>query len=136
MSEPFMKRLPKGSDLLEAITAEFKARSVTKGTFTLIGALSHAVLGYYDQAARQYFSKEFEGEFEIAACMGNVSMKDGDIFVHAHAVISGSNYACAAGHLMPGSIVFAAELSAMPVPGADLLRDFDEETGLALWKQS
>ncbi len=106
-----------------------------KAGFTVIGALDHCVLGYYDFIGRQYQSREFPDPIEIVSCMGNVSEKDGEIFVHAHMVVAGEDYQCHGGHLMPGSSIFAAELFATPVPGAVPVRTFDEPTGLALWSE-
>jgi predicted DNA-binding protein with PD1-like motif len=133
MQDSFLVRLPKGADLLESITSVFRQRGIPKASFTLIGALTHCVMGYYDQDARQYESREFPGHWEIVSCKGNVSEKDNDIFVHAHIVVAGPDYQCLGGHLMAGSSIFAAELYASPVPGTVPVRTFDEPTGLALW---
>ncbi len=136
MSEPFLTRLPMGEDLLKAISDAFRDRAIRKATFTAIGAVTHAVLGFYNTETREYVNKEVSGQFEIAACSGNVSEKDGEIFVHAHVVLSGEDYQCLAGHLQPGTTIFAAELHGIPVPGSVPVRTFDEPTGLALWGNS
>ena len=52
MTEPFLARLPKGEDLLDALTQAFRDRLITKASFSLIGAVSRAVLGYYDPVSR------------------------------------------------------------------------------------
>ncbi|HMK36379.1 MAG TPA: PPC domain-containing DNA-binding protein [Desulfomonilaceae bacterium] len=135
MAEPFLVRLPKGEDLVEAITRVFRERSIRKAAFNVIGAVTRATLGYYD-ASFQYVNREFPGMQEIASCMGNVSEKEGDVFVHAHIVLSGKDYQCHAGHVMPGTEIFAAELFAIPVAGPILVRNFDEPTGLALWSET
>jgi hypothetical protein len=136
MSEPFLTRLPMGEDLLKAISDAFRDRAIRKATFTAIGAVTHAVLGFYNTETREYVNKEVSGQFEIAACSGNVSEKDGEIFVHAHVILSGADYQCLAGHLQPGTTIFAAELHGIPVPGSVPVRTFDEPTGLALWGNS
>jgi len=133
MNETLLTRLPKGEDLVGALTAVFQEQGMRKAGFTVIGALDHCVLGYYDPIGRQYHSREFPGPLEIVACMGNVSEKDGEIFVHAHIVVAGEDFQCLGGHLMPGSPIFAAELCATPVPGPVPVRTFDDPTGLALW---
>ncbi len=133
MHEPFLVRLPMGEDLLEAIQREFEIRSISKGSFTVIGAVDRAVLGFYDPVDRIYRNREFPDPLEICACMGNVSIKDGAIFVHAHAVLAGADFQCLGGHLMPGTVIFASELSGSEVPGDALVRGFDEKTGLTLW---
>jgi uncharacterized protein len=133
IGDAFLTRLPTGADLLDAIKKECESRSIQKGGFYLIGALSRAVLGFYDQEKREYVSKEFPGEWEIASCSGNISMKDGEIFVHAHAVLSGADFSCIAGHVMEGNTIFAAEMFGVTVPGVVPVREFDQSTGLALW---
>ncbi len=133
MTEPFLARLPKGKDLLEAMAREFEKRSVTKASFSLIGAVTKAVLGYYDTEDHKYVNKEFDFPLEIVSCMGNVSKKDGEIFVHAHACFGDDDYQCIGGHLMPGTIILAAELFGNPVSGPTPVRRFDEPTGLMLW---
>ena len=136
MQDPFLMRLPTGDDLLEAITRAFRNRSINKAAFTVIGAVRSAVLGFYNPDTRKYQNREFPEDLEIVACVGNVSLKDGEIFVHAHATLSGENYECVGGHLMPGTEIFAAELWAIPIPGEAPARQFDDRTGLALWPQS
>jgi uncharacterized protein len=131
--EPFLMRLPKDVDLLDAITEAFRARETPKAAFNVIGAVDKAVLGFYTEA-REYVNKEFTDRYEIVSCSGNVSEKDGAIFVHAHVVLSGADYKCIGGHLMPGTIIFAAELFGIPVSGPVPVRKYDEPTGLALWE--
>ena len=40
------------------------------------------------------------------------------------------------GHLAPGTIVFACEFIIQEMEGAPYVRDYDEETGLQLWRMS
>lgn len=136
MEESFLVRLPKGADLLESITRAFQDRSIKKGALNLVGAVDKAVIGYYDSHSREYKNQELPGLLEIVACMGNVSEKDGETFVHAHIVLGRPDFSCAGGHLMPGTIIFAAELYGYPVPGTVPVREFDEPTGLALWSNA
>jgi uncharacterized protein len=133
MQESFLVRLPKGDDLLEAITRVFQEKSIRKASFQVIGAVDRAVLAFYDTVERQYKNQDFPEPLEIVACLGNVSERDGEIFVHAHATLAGKDFRCVGGHLMPGTPIFAAELFAVPVPGEVLVRRFDEPTGLTLW---
>jgi hypothetical protein len=133
MSESFLARLPMGGDLLGAITEEFKKRNMPKAGFNLIGALTEAEIGYYDLAERKYFNRKFEGALEIVSCTGNVSHRDGEIFVHGHVVLSDEDFRCMGGHLMEGCRIFAAELCGFPITGAVPKRVYDEPTGLFLW---
>lgn len=123
-----------GTDLLDSIQTEFSNRGMSKAHFSLIGAVTSAVLGYYDQVARKYMLREFEGHFEIVHCIGNVSEKEGSMFVHAHIALAGPEFACFGGHLMPGTTIFAAELSGHAIEGPTPTRELDHATGLALWR--
>lgn len=136
MTGSFLCRLPVGEDLLETITKVFRERGLRKAAFNVIGAVTRAALAYYDSELRQYKNREFEGLLEIVSCSGNVSERDGEVFVHAHMVLAGENFACVGGHLMPGTVIFAAELYGTPVPGSVPVRQYDDFTGLFLWTET
>jgi len=137
MGPQFLARLPKGADLLEAITDEFRSRSIRNGSFTLIGAATKVVIGFYEPVKRQYHFKEFDdGAYEIVSCIGNISEKDGEMFAHAHILISDENLLCFGGHLGQGTIIFASELHGIEVPGHIMKRQYDDATGLMLWAKS
>jgi len=79
----------------------------------------------------EYQSVTFDEPLEVAACVGNVSRLDGELFAHTHAVLSRPNGQALAGHLNAGT-VFAGELyfRAFEQP---LTRERDEDTELDLW---
>lgn len=130
-------RLTHGKDLLEELTAACAEAGATAGTVEVIGAVSSLVLGYYHQDRKEYESHTFEGAWEIASAIGNVSSLDEKPFVHLHVVASGEDGRCVGGHLMPGCAVFAAEASLTALEGhAAPHRELDEATGLKLWGQS
>ncbi|MEJ2718402.1 MAG: DUF296 domain-containing protein, partial [Deltaproteobacteria bacterium] len=132
----FLARLPMGEDLLDTVTQVFRDRRVSKASFSLIGAVSRAVLAYYDPVSREYRDREFQGPLEVVSCIGNVSEKEGEVFVHAHIVLGTQDFGCVGGHLRRGTRIFAAELHGIPVPGPIPVREFDEATGLALWSET
>ncbi|MFZ5866148.1 MAG: PPC domain-containing DNA-binding protein [Thermodesulfobacteriota bacterium] len=135
MPEPFLVRLPTGGDLLESIAEAFRRRSIRKGAFTVIGAVTDSVIGYFDHKTRQYTNKHLGGVYEIVACTGNISERDNEIFVHAHIVLSDDEFQCFGGHLMPGTVTFVGELHGMEVPGPVPVRTLREDIGLALWDE-
>ncbi len=136
MDEPFLVSLARGDDLIKAVTAEFRKRVMRKAAFSLIGSLNTAVIAWYDPVARVFKTKRFPGLLEIVSCTGNVSEKDGEIFVHAHIVLGKEDFSCVSGHVMEGSEISVAELFGMPVPGPVPVREYDEATGLALWPRT
>lgn len=133
-TQPVLVRLPKGADLVAALTDACATRGITKGAIQVIGALERATLGYYLQDERRYVSFDLPEHCEVLCGAGNVSLKDGGTFVHLHLTLSRSDGSCLGGHALEGCPIFAAEAFILPVPGADLARGFDEPTGLFLWQ--
>jgi len=131
----FIGRFESGKDLLEELNAFCKKENIRLGVFNLIGAVRNAKLGYYDQEKKQYTGcVELNKKLEIASCTGNISIKDGEIFVHAHITLADMEGKAFGGHLMPGTEIFAAEFFVQELIGQVLVRAKDEITGLPLWK--
>ncbi len=127
-------RLAHGGDLLEEIAAVAEEHGMRTAELRAIGALQAARLAFYDQSAHEYGEFAVDAPVELIGLLGNVSLKDGAIFVHAHATLAGHDGACVAGHVAPGCVVFACELVLQELVGEPLEREFDEVTGLALWR--
>ncbi len=131
----FIGRFEAGQDLLAELNGFCKQNNIRLGVFNLIGAVRNAKLGYYDQEKKQYTGcVELNKKLEIAACMGNISIKDGEIMVHAHITLADMDGNAFGGHLMPGTEIFAAEFFIQELIGAELVRGKDGKTGLPLWQ--
>jgi predicted DNA-binding protein with PD1-like motif len=125
-------RLKHDADLVQSMTELVRSRGIEAGSFTAIGALKRARLGYYDQKNHEYREMKIDSPHEMASCIGNVSLKDGEPFIHAHVVLADETGNTKAGHLFEG-IVFAAEVHLRQLEGPRLERKYDEVTGLSLW---
>lgn len=132
----FMGKLEHGSDLLEEITAICQKEDIRLGRIEALGAVKRACLGFYNQLSREYQFLELNEPLEITNLVGNVSLKDGNPIVHAHITLADESGKAYGGHLAPGTIVFACELSLESFDGPCFERDFDHETGLPLWTMS
>ena len=129
----FLLRAEHDSNLVQFVTELAEKKGIIAATFTAIGALKHAKLGFYDQEKHEYQEMTLDSPHEIASCVGNISVKDGRPFVHAHVVLADKNGNTKAGHLLEG-IVFAAEVHLRELKGAKLERKYDKVTGLSLWE--
>ncbi|NLE21367.1 MAG: DNA-binding protein [Actinobacteria bacterium] len=127
-------RLPHGGDLLEEIAAVADEHGMRAADLRAIGALQAARLSYYDQTTHEYGEFAVDGAVEIVSLLGTVSLREGATMVHAHATLAGHDGACVGGHVAPGCVVFACELVLQELVGEPLEREFDEVTGLALWR--
>ncbi len=130
----FIGRFKANSDLLLSLTDFCREEGISLGVFSIIGAVIGVKLGYYNQDEKQYaecFS--LDKKLEISFCSGNISLSNSAVFVHAHISLADHQGQTYGGHLMPGSIVFAAEYYIQELSGAKLERRYDSETGLNLW---
>jgi len=131
-SKELIVRLEHDADLVQSVTELARSKGIEAGSFTAIGALKRARLGYYDQKSHGYREMKIDTPHEMASCIGNVSLKDGKPFVHAHVVLADEMGNTKAGHLFEG-VVFAAEVHLHQLEGPRLERKYDEVTGLSLW---
>ena len=128
----FIVRAKLDSDIIAFLNNAAKKHGITTATFTVIGALKWAKLGFYDQDKHEYLENLLSTPQEIATCIGNISTKEGEPFVHAHAVLADRNGNARGGHLLEGK-VFAAEIHLSELIGEEILRVNDDVTGLSLW---
>ena len=129
----FVGRLATGSDLVEEIERHCAEQSVLAAWVTAIGAVRRSRYAYYEQEAHRYLEMGSETHHEITGFVGNISLRDNKPFLHAHATFADASGATVGGHLLRGIEVFAAEVTIREMADVSLVRQHDEETGLALW---
>jgi predicted DNA-binding protein with PD1-like motif len=132
-TDVFMGRLRHGADLLDELTEVCRQKDIKLGRIEAIGAVRKARIGFYDQEKREYEYITFDQPLEITNLTGNISIKDGSPFVHAHVTLADSSGRAYGGHLAQGTIVFACECMIEMLEGQAFERAFDSETGLSLW---
>ena len=129
----FVGRLETGSDLVVEIERICAQRRVSAAWVSVIGAVRKAAFAYYHQRDLRYLELASETHHEITGFIGNVSLRDGKPFLHAHATFADEHGTCVGGHLLRGIEVFVAEFEIRELLDVELIRMFDEELGLALW---
>jgi len=129
----FVGRLETGSDLVEEIERHCAEHGVTAAQVTVIGAVRRARFAYYVQEDRRYRELDSDTHHEITGFVANISLREGRPFLHAHATFSDADGQTVGGHLLPGIEIFAAEVMIRELAGVALVRQHDDETGLALW---
>lgn len=127
----YVARLETGADWRAEVEALADDVDADAAWFTGLGSVRDAEVWFYDQERRSYEPVHFDEPLEVAACVGNVSLLEGDRFAHTHAVLSRSDGTALAGHLNAGE-VFAGEvyLRAFETP---LEREQHDPTDLDLW---
>jgi len=132
-SKELIIRLRHDADLVQSIAELAKRKGIRAASFTAIGAIKRGRLAYYDQKNHEYREMKIDSPHEVVSCMGNISLKNGEPFVHAHVVLADERGNTKGGHLLEG-IVFAGEVHLRQLEGPKLERKYDEVTGLSLWE--
>ena len=130
----FLGKLTYGKDFVETLENFCVQESIQTGVFSAIGAVMSVTLGSYDQNQQVYVTYKKMEPLEIVHCTGNISLKDGRISVHAHAVLADINGQTIGGHIFSETVVYAGEIYVQELLGMPLKRKYDDTTGLSLWK--
>ena len=129
-----MGQLPYGADLYESLSDVVRREKIRLGRIQANGATTHAVVAYYDQQTKIYNPLEFTGGMEILNLNGNISIRDGNPFVHVHILLGDAQGRVFGGHLLPGTKLFACEVTIDELDGTEeLSRAKEDRTGLFLW---
>lgn len=129
----FVGRLETGDDLVEEIERVCAEKEINAAWVSVIGAVKRATFAYYEQQGHRYLELDSNEHHEITGFVGNISIRDGQPFLHAHATFCARSGEAVGGHLLKGCEVFAAEVTIREMTGVVLERTADESSGLALW---
>jgi len=123
-----------GSDLLKELQSYVTAKKITLASLWGMGAVSRAVIRYYDQPKKEWIELKLDKRLEVASMVGNVSLLHGEPIVHVHVVLADEKGRCYGGHLADGTVVFNLEIIIASYSGPPVNRQMDPTTGLTLWQ--
>ncbi len=109
-----------------------KEQRIHTGEILGIGAVKDIELGAYDPATKEYIKKFYPDTYELISFNGNVTIKDGEPFIHAHMTIGDHDMNIIGGHLFEMKVAVVGEFIIKKV-NADIHRKLDSEIGLATW---
>ena len=133
LKHTYIGHLKRGTDLLKGLTGYIVKNKIQIGEIRGMGAVSKAVIWYFNQNTKEYEEIILDEHLEILSLYGNISIRDYEPFAHVHVTLGNRNGHAFGGHLADGSIVFAAEIMIHEYDGEKIVRERDEETGLYLW---
>lgn len=125
--------LPHGKDLITSIEGFCTASDIRTATFSVIGAVSFATIGVYDQKQHVYVTFTENATMEIVNCIGNVSLKDKTPAIQCQIVLADEHGKIIGGRLFSDTIIFFGEIDLQEMTGKPLERIYDHKTGLMLW---
>ena len=127
-----MLRIDKGEYINKTILDVASFYNLKFGWINGLGAIMNPELGYYDLKNKEYIKKTIIGEFELTSLVGNLTLKEGDLFVHSHITFSDINFNAYGGHLFDCKIAVAGEFLIFRSP-TEINRKYDDEIGLYTW---
>ncbi|RLF88580.1 DNA-binding protein [Thermococci archaeon] len=127
----YMFRVPEGEEFIRYMHEFLEREGIEVGIVNAIGTLKDPKIGYFLEGEKRYKVIELRGTYEIASLIGNISLKDGRPFLHAHVVLGNSEGKAFGGHLIEGRVL-VAEVFVLELKGERLERKMTEK-GLALW---
>ena len=125
--------LQSGDDVLDCLRRVAREAGIRSGALSGLGAVNGLQLAYWDQERRQYLRTDLEGDHEIGALAGNITILDGEPFVHAHAVVAGRDLAARTGHLVAARCAATVEIFVHDW-ATEIHRGPDPDIGLNLCK--
>ena len=116
---------------MKGLHAFAKQRGLVAGHLTGIGAISHAVLGYFNPQKKAYERIRVAEQTEVLALTGNLALYNNEPFFHVHTALGLENGSARGGHLFEAYVRPTGEviLTAFAHP---VRRKIDPDTGLPL----
>ena len=125
-------RIDRGEYINKTILDIANSYNLKFGWINGLGAIVDPELGYYDLENKEYIKKTIAGEFELTSLVGNITLKNDNLFVHSHITFSDINFNAYGGHLFDCKIAVAGEFVILKSP-MKIDRRYDDEVGLYTW---
>ncbi len=74
--------------IMKTLTSFCKEKTIDNAQLSGIGAIKDIEVGAYDLENQEYITQNFTDIWELTSFQGNVLLKDGEPFIHAHITIS------------------------------------------------
>ena len=128
----FVVVLDKGDEVVSCIEGFAREQRLGAAHFTVIGALSDAVLGWFDWDTKDYVKIPVTEQVEVVSMMGDVALgPDSQPALHPHAVLSRRDGTALGGHVLQTHVRPTLEVVITKSP-RHLRKRKDPESGLAL----
>ncbi len=127
----FMARFDAGEDLLSSLERFAKENRISAGHFSIIGGLKKLSYGLLGKGGHRVLKYEAERCFEILPTFGNITLKDGEVMIHAHiAAADEEEGVLRGGHLSEGCEIYPFAEVVIEELSPPIHRNYDSSTNL------
>jgi predicted DNA-binding protein with PD1-like motif len=120
-----------GDEAVSALTQFARSEQLEAAQITAVGAFEHAIVGWFDRAARDYRPIRVDEQCELLSLIGDVAAGQDGPIVHVHAVLGLSDGTTRGGHLLEGRVFPTLEAVVTETP-ARLRKVMRPDIGIAL----
>lgn len=120
----------KGEKVMETLTAYCVNKGIRNGKISGIGAVENIELGAYDFSNKEYIKSKMNEIMELVSFQGNITLKDGEPFIHAHATVGTHDLDLKGGHVFECTVAVVGEFILTEID-THMARKLDEAIGLA-----
>jgi uncharacterized protein len=92
-------RFESGEPFVEPVLAWLTREGIGYAAMTGLGAVSGATISYWNASTRQYEQHALTEQMEVVSLIGNVTLREGKPFVHAHVALGKRDLSVIGGHM-------------------------------------
>ena len=129
IDQDYFIHIEKNEKVMETLTRFCEEQGIQNAKISGIGAVKETEIGAFDTEAKEYVRKPFPTVWELVSFEGNVTIKDGQPFVHAHVVMSDHDMKTIGGHLFETTVAAVGEFFLRKFDG-QAFRKLNEDVGL------
>jgi predicted DNA-binding protein with PD1-like motif len=130
-AKTFLLVFHSGQKVMNGLAAFAKNHNLVAGHLTGIGAVSDAIIGYFDPQSKSYLRNYEKGQAEVLSVTGNLALHDNEPFFHIHIALGMRDGSARGGHLFEMTARPTVELVLNSYPKT-VQRKIDPQSGLPL----
>ena len=130
VGKDYLINIDKDEKVVETLTRFCKENGIKNAKLSGIGAVKKTEIGAYDLLKKEYIKREYSEILELLSLEGNVALKEGEPFIHAHVVLSDHKMQTLGGHLFETTVGVAGEFFLTQFDG-NAYRELKPDIGLA-----
>ena len=128
----FFVVLDAGDEIIASLKEIAANERIALASFTGIGAVRDAILGYLDIDRKEYLKQQFGPEsLELLSMIGNTARMNDEPVIHCHVVLGDREMRTFGGHLFQARVSVTVEIFIRILEG-EVAREFDPRFGANL----
>ena len=110
-SKEYALVLARGDEVMTGLRDFARVEQIAAASFTAIGAVRDAEVGWFDFEKQRYKAMRHDGQFELLSLVGDIGQSaDGSAAVHAHATLGRESGRAFGGHLIAATVSPTVEI--------------------------